>query len=241
VLPASLTEKYIPVHSTKTISFKGFQNDKHDRSRLHSRSNRVSLELHLYPTVKNFLATGKFKLLAKYIESKSILSILYVIDSSGSMVQGKQISFIKGLLENCLKQQQPRHLEYGGVYLYRGEALSISTFTHNEEEFLEQIRQLPAGGKTNMTAAFREVHQIIKEKKQRSREYQLFIFSDGRINAGATNDPFREAIDYYKTFLKSLKNVTVVDTEKGFVRLNRAVEFAREIQAKYLSIADEEL
>lgn len=150
--------------------------------------------------------------------------MLFLIDSSGSMVKDQQIAYMKGLIQKTITHYKGKRLKYAAVALSHGEAQLLSPLSTNNEHLLQTITQLASGGKTNMKAGFTQIAQLIKNKAD------LYIFTDGKINAGGT---FEETVAYYRTNLKQVK-ATVINNESSFVQLGLAQKLATAIGAKYI-------
>ena len=85
-----------------------------------------------------------------------------------------------------------------------------------------------------MTEGFKLVSSLIKENLNILKDqHQLFVFTDGKINKGDTEEPFGEAVSVYKVLLRSLRNTVVVDTESGFVKLGMASKLAAALGTRY--------
>lgn len=152
------------------------------------------------------------------------MQILFLIDSSASMVKDQQIACMKGLIQQTITHYKGKRLKYAAVALSHGDAQLLSPFTLDATRVMQLITQLASGGKTNMKAGFSLVAQLVKHK------VDLYIFTDGKINAGGT---FEETVAYYKTYLKQVK-ATVINNESGFVQLGLAGKLATAIGAKYI-------
>jgi magnesium chelatase subunit ChlD-like protein len=237
-LPSLQTDKFVRIRAKEGLAKKGLHIELSAEKNRYSKLKERNPGIHLFDTVKHYVVTENFKPLPRITGARSGLSIIYVIDSSGSMVQDRQVSYIKGLIESGIDRQHFLHVKYAAVALSHGKARTVSLLTENHKQFLEKIKDIPSGGKTNMTEALEHVYQIVKKKEQKYQQYQLYIFSDGRINEGGS-DPFSGAVAYYKRFLKMLDSVFVVDTERGFVRLQLARKFADAIRAVYISLPQE--
>lgn len=152
------------------------------------------------------------------------MQILFLIDSSGSMVKDQQIAYIKGLIQQTVQRYKGRRLKYAAVALSHGEARLLSPFTPDAGGLIQTISQLRSGGKTNMKAGFALLAPLVKPNMH------LYIFTDGKINAGGT---IEETASYYKTYLKQLK-ATVINNETGFIQLGLAEKLAKAIGAKFI-------
>lgn len=182
----------------------------------------------LLGTVTNYLLTGKPDIKYQQKASKATLSLLFLVDSSGSMLKDRQIAYIKGIINQTITQHQHKRLRYAAVALSQGDAQLVSHYTTDTTKFIHSIAQLPSGGKTNLQAGLRIIQQL-----QATEQAQLYIFTDGRINAGGT---LPEAAAYFRQYLRGLRHTTVVDQESGFVKLGKAAELAKVIGATYLNL-----
>jgi magnesium chelatase subunit ChlD-like protein len=182
-------------------------------------------------TVKNYILTNKFEIKTEHAISKAAIQILFLIDSSGSMVKDKQIAYIKGVIQQTIEKYKATRLKYAAVSLSHGDAKLLCPLTFESAELYGALEQLKTGGKTNMKAGFNILKDLVKSRK--ADAIHLTIFTDGKINAGETKNPFEEAITFYKTFLKSVNEVTVIDTEKSFIKLGLSEKLANSIGAKY--------
>lgn len=138
------------------------------------------------------------------------------------------------MIKKTIERFRHKRVHYTLIALQQGDAMAVSGLTRNTDIMFNATDTLTTGGKTNMTAGFQLIRQQLKNDLY--KKSSLYIFSDGRINAGNTTSPFEEAISYYKTFLKHIKNVHVIDSEMGFVKLGRSKELARAIGATYSSV-----
>ncbi|WP_343669345.1 VWA domain-containing protein [Chitinophaga sp.] len=182
----------------------------------------------LLGTVTNYLLTGQPVIKYQRKASKAALSLLFLIDSSGSMIRDRQIAYIKGVIAQTIAQHQHKRLRYGAVALAQGDAQLVSHYTTDVTRFIQSIAQLSSGGKTNLKAGLQLIQQM-----QPSDKTQLYIFTDGKINAGGS---LHELAAYFKQHLRALSTTTVVNIECGFVKLGRAAELAKVIGATYLNL-----
>lgn len=151
------------------------------------------------------------------------------------MARDHQISLVKGIVSQTLNKNKGKRLVFAAVALLNGTAQVIQPETLHYHPLSQKLEELPTGGKTNLTAGFEKIHYLIRNEKKIGKQRILFILTDGQINAGsqAHLSPLEEAVSYYHCHLKDIETVEVVDTEHGFVKLNRAVELAHRIKARY--------
>ena len=190
-----------------------------------------SAQIDVLETVKHYLAHHKVEVKHKRHRSKADMHVCFLIDSSGSMVKDKQIAYIKGLVAQTIAQYKTRRIKYAAVALNNGDAQLLSTPTLHAVELINAVEKLTSGGKTNMKAGLGLISQLLKTNIQ--EQTSLYIFTDGKINAGNTADPFQEAITFYKQHLNCIKQTTIIDNENGFVKLGLAEKLASAIDARY--------
>ncbi|CAM1374663.1 AAA family ATPase [Tenacibaculum xiamenense] len=196
--------------------------------------SKPSSKIDLVKTVKEYLITGKFKGIVKQVSEKSSLKVVFLIDTSASMAIDKQLGFVKGIVSKTISTYPSKKIEYAFVALEKSSARIIQNFTNDKKALNLVSRELKAGGKTNLGGAFFKVFELLKSVNKKT--VQLFILTDGKVNAGADN-PFEYAVRSYKTYLSKLKNTIIIDTEGSFVKLGRAKLLADTLKTNYTPMA----
>ena len=234
---ATATEQFLKIQIPKIESKKGllFKNQLLQKNSQHSFGT-VTTRIDVLSSVKEYLINQKFKVHYKKAVAQSKIHLVFLIDSSSSMVKNQQISFIKGLISETLHQFKNKKLMLSAVALQNGTATVVLKLTQNIENFIAQIQQLRSGGKTNLKAGLSLVHQLLKSKTPQE-ETVFYVLTDGKINKGETENPFAEAVSYFKTYLRISKSTTIIDTEKGFVKLALAKKLAVEMNVNYRVVA----
>lgn len=226
------TQQYVKIDSSDQSSKKGLKLkaiDKLSGSKHPGHSNR---SIDLLETVKTYLIHDELKLSYKGVVSKSEVGMLFIIDSSSSMLQNKQVAMVKGIIEQTALQHKNRKINYSAIALANGTA-NVVTHLTTAEGLTSSVKQLRTGGKTNLKAGLRLIHQLLKGDNGKNKSHHLFILTDGQVNAGESENPFHEAVAFYKTFLKQLVRTTIVDMEKGFVKLGLAKQLADQLHSHY--------
>ncbi len=236
LLNAHKTEQYIKPETGTNNSKKGL-NQKEVMSLGGIKKMDVTnhLFIDLYKTVRQYMINKKFSICYKNAVSKAEIKIIFLIDSSSSMLQNKQIAFVKGIINQTFYQYKTKKISCALITLTNGTANLLLPLTTDKDALETAVKQLRTGGKTNLKAGLKLVHRLLKSQEKTNNLHQLFVLTDGQINTGETNHPFSETVDYYKTFLKFVQT-TVIDMEKGFVRLGLAKQFATQINSRYQSI-----
>lgn len=187
----------------------------------------------LLATLRHYLIHGRLQVLGQPSHRKAPLRLTLLVDSSSSMAAAQQVSRVKGLLTATLRQTKYRQVQIAVIALLQGAARLVTGFTDNKELVLGHLDRLPTGGRTNMKAGFRQVDLLLRHRRQDPGHY-LYIFTDGRINAGETKEPFAEAVRFYQRQLNHLRSTTcIIDTETGIPRLGMARQLATVLNVGY--------
>lgn len=188
----------------------------------------------IFRTVRHYVVNNKVKLQFRHCTPDSNVCLIFLIDSSGSMVKDKQIAFVKGIINETIQKYRGKRIMYAAVVLLNDGASVLVSPTVNAEQVVDKMNGLHSGGKTNMKDGFLKVSEIIRFLKRPKPQFYLYVFTDGKVNKGTTADPFQEAIDAYRTLLRPLKKTFIVDTDRGFVKLKMAARMAEQIGATYI-------
>jgi magnesium chelatase subunit D len=187
----------------------------------------------LVKTVQHFLVHQKISIKYKQPVQRAEVRLLFVVDSSSSMSAGQQISLVKGMISAVIQRFKNKRLQIALVALFQGVARLITGFTDDIELVASQLAQLRTGGKTNMAAGFEQVDRLMRAKKNWYNCF-LYVFTDGRVNAGRTDQPFEEAVMLFRRQLHRLRSQTyIVDTETG-LRMGMAERLSKAIGGRYL-------
>ncbi|MCK5896972.1 MAG: VWA domain-containing protein [Cocleimonas sp.] len=162
-------------------------------------------------------------------KTNTTLNII-ALDTSGSTIAGEQLSDAKAaVLSLCehfyQKRQRITLLCFGNQ---RCDWLVVnSSVPANIKGILAEIQ---AGGGTPLRQALLAVDRYITKRKQaNSNEKQrLFLLTDGRSRHDINDIHFDKMLD-----------ITVLDSEKSSVRLNKAHDLAQRLNAKYSRLFDE--
>ncbi len=183
----------------------------------------------LLAMVRHYLIHRQFRIIHHPYRGET-LRLMLLVDSSSSMAAAGQISQVKGLLSATLKESCYRQVRISLVALMQGVARLISDFTDNKQ-IMQLLDTLPTGGKTNMRSGFEQIERLLNGRRERAH---LYIFTDGRINAGGG---FSEAVNFFRRRLSYLRATTcVVDTERGFPRLGMASQLATALHVNYKNL-----
>lgn len=199
-------------------------------------SREGGLQRDIVQTVQYFLVHRKFSMRYKHPVQRAVVRLLFLVDSSSSMSAGQQISQVKGMITAAIQPYKNKRLEIALVALSQGAARLVTGFTENIEQVLSHLARLRTGGKTNMAAGFEQVSQLMRMNRKWYNSF-LYVFTDGRINAGSTGRPFEEAVHLFRQQLHRLRAQTfIVDTETGLLQLNMAAQLAKAIGCRCINM-----
>jgi len=210
------------------------QLDVEQRRHLVSYPARRVPEISVVQSVKQYLSTGKFEKIYKQTTKKAVTKIVFLVDTSASMIIDQQIAYLKGVIKKTIASYPKQKIAYAMVGLHEASARIIQEFTTDTDRISEINHELKTAGKTNLGAAFFKVYELIRSVPIET--LQLFVFTDGKINTGAENS-FRYAVATYKKYLSRIRKTTIIDTETDFVKLGKAKILAQQIQSDYIRIS----
>ena len=180
-------------------------------------------------TVTQYIATGKFDLIKKHEVGKGRPQVVFLIDSSGSMLKDKAIAYAKGLVNKTVSQDQKT--EFAVIAVHHSKAQLLMGFNKHMPTIQRVVGNLPIGGKTNLIAGLEQLDQLVPPHERINTK--VFIFTDGKFNAGVSSNVFEETVLRCKKTFASYATVTVVDSEQGAIQLGLANTFAVRTGAVY--------
>ena len=183
-------------------------------------------------TLTQYVATDRLEIKKKHEAINAQPKVVFLIDSSGSMLKNKAISYVKGLVNKTI--QQGRKTGFAIIAIHHSKAQTLLPFSREAYKTEEVLIRLPIGGKTNMIAGFDQLNQLVNPAQRLNT--RVFIMTDGRFNTGAPGNVLDETVRAGLRQLRGFSSVTVVDSEQGLVRLGLARGFAQKIGSHYQTI-----
>ena len=165
--------------------------------------------------------------------------ILFVVDASGSMSALRRMVTVKGTVLSLLRDAYQRRDEVGVIAFRGSEAELLLPPTHSIDTAERQLRDLPTGGRTPLADALRVAFDVLNRALADSRpEPLLIVLSDGKANVGldGEGDAWEQSLEYARALSRKGIAALVLDTEAGFVRMNRAHDLAAALNAQCLSL-----
>jgi len=227
---AVLPENTPKWESANSSSKNGMQTTRFSEQQQKSVAASAHKVMDVRKSVGQYLATDKFEFKHKFTQVNTQMHLLFMVDSSGSMLKDKMVAYAKGLVEKYANEAPGKKPLFSLISLFDGDAELLQEATSDINAFQEALAAMQTGGKTNITAAFK----LIKGLKNRCQtaDISLVIVTDAKFNSSQDN-PFDEAVLACQTYCKGIQNIKVIDAEKGRVKLGLAAKFAAKIKAKY--------
>lgn len=161
----------------------------------------------------------------KVRERRTGTSILFVVDSSGSMGVKKRMEAVKGAIMSLLKDAYEKRDRVGLVAFRKDCAEELLPITRSIDLAQKKLEKLTTGGKTPLAAGIERAYNIIKkELKKDEKVVPLILFlSDGKANYSISGkDPIKESLELAQKIKKENIRTIVIDTEEGFIKLEMA-------------------
>lgn len=175
----------------------------------------------------------------KQRERRTGISILFVVDSSGSMGVKKRMEAVKGAILSLLKDAYEKRDRVGMVSFRRDRAEELLPFTRSIDLAQKKLEKLSTGGKTPLAEALRKAYNIVKkEVKKDKKSLPVIIFlSDGKANFSLYDkDPIAESLELAKKIRNEKIKCVVIDTEEGFIKLELAKTLSENMGADYYKL-----
>ncbi|SFM53575.1 putative cobaltochelatase [Thermodesulforhabdus norvegica] len=170
--------------------------------------------------------------------------LLFVVDASGSMGAQGRMAATKGAIMSLLLDAYQKRDRVAMVCFRQKEAEVKLPPTSSVELAAKQLRELPVGGRTPLSAGLIKAHEVLRSVflKDPSARPIVIVVTDGRANVsvGEGKKPLEEALFVARKFAADDRVLpVVVDTEKsGVFRFGLARRLADVMNASYFRIED---
>lgn len=231
----STFESILPENNNKKLELESALNSKKgENSKVNVDGARIlekgNSKVDFKKTVSQYIATDSFELHHKQQIQKSQKHLIFVLDSSGSMLIDKVVAYAKGMVQKIAEEEKVNKPLFSLVSISNGESQILAREERQIEVFVDELNQIKTGGKTNIVPAFRMVKELIQQKNRDHNE--LILVTDGKFNSEEGN-AFEAAVLGFKMYCKAIKTKKVIDAERGIVKLALAEKFASKINASY--------
>ena len=182
------------------------------------------------------LAISTADIREKVREKKFGTTIVFVVDSSGSMGAENRMSATKGAILSLLLDAYQKRDRIAMVAFKGNEACVILPPTDSIDLGKKSLETLPTGGKTPLSAGLQAALKLIKQEKRKGSKNNslMIIISDGRANVSCGGgNAFNEALSICDEIRSVGIQSIVIDTESGFIKLGKMRELANKLDGKY--------
>ncbi len=178
----------------------------------------------------------------KVREKKIGNTIVFVVDSSGSMGANRRMVETKGAILSLLINAYQKRDKVGLVAFKGEKAEVLLSPTSSVELAKKRLEELPTGGKTPLAKGLLTGFEVLRNELNKNKRIKtlLVIISDGKANVSINNNsnPFDEAKQIAEDIRHSGIKSIVIDTETGFVRLGKLQELSEALGGRYYPLED---
>ncbi|MEU7629098.1 VWA domain-containing protein [Nocardia sp. NPDC049220] len=164
--------------------------------------------------------------------------IVFVVDASGSMAARDRLSAVTGAVVALLRDAYRRRDKVAVVTLRGADAELVLPPTSSVDIAVRRLSGLRTGGKTPLAAGLLRARDVVRRERVRDprRRPMLVLLTDGRATGGV--DPVGRARVAAGLLANDAVTSIVVDCERGMVRLDMAIDLARDLRGGYLRLAE---
>ena len=181
-------------------------------------------------------------LMQKVRERKSGVSVMFLVDASGSMGARKRMVSVKGAVFSLLRESYKNRDKVGLIAFRRDRAEVLLPFTKSVDLAYRKLKDMPTGGTTPLAGALLKAYtELKKEMRSRPNErYYIVLTTDGRANmAMSGGDAFADALKAARHIGKEdIATWIVVDTGTGYPHTDNALTICKELNGSYLKLED---
>ena len=186
------------------------------------------------------LVLEKSDLRQKVREKKNGVSIMFLVDASGSMGARKRMIAVKGAVFSLLQESYRNRDKVGLISFRKDKAEILLPFTKSVDFAYKKLKDMPTGGTTPLAAAILKAHLEVKKEYRMNPGEKCYVIltTDGRANASVSGgDPLSDAMRMAATVGKDQSAVwIVVDTGVGYPHLDNALHLSERLNGIYLRL-----
>ncbi len=173
----------------------------------------------------------------KVREKKIGNTILFIVDSSGSMGAQQRMVETKGAVMSLLVDAYQKR-DRVGLIAFRGKKAEVLLEPTSSVELAhKRLEIMPTGGKTPLSHGLLKGLNLVRKELKKNNKIKplLVLISDGKANVSI--NPQLEPYTEVKQIAEMIRDLGIesllIDTEKNFVRLGRLRELAESINGRY--------
>ncbi len=165
--------------------------------------------------------------------------ILFLVDTSGSMGVKQRMGRIKAMIFELLKRAYVKRDFVSLVTFRADEAQLLLPFTKSVAKAYNELQQIQTGGRTPLYLGLSKAYQLLQTEKRKNNKIApvLIVVTDGRATSTMKGENSDQSLNQIASGLaKQVEKSIVIDTETGFVRLEKAKRLAASLEALYYTM-----
>lgn len=175
----------------------------------------------------------------KVREKRTGVTILFVVDASGSMGAGRRMRAVKGAVMALLEEAYQKR-DRIGIIVFRDRGADILlNITRSVDLAERQLRSLPTGGTTPLAAGLEQALNLLAAENIRDPDalQYLVLISDGKANVPLRSDnAYNDALKAAEAISRRGVHGMVLDTEKGYIEYGFAKELCKRLDFTYVRL-----
>lgn len=188
------------------------------------------------------LVLEKSDLRQKVRERKNGVSIMFLVDASGSMGARKRMVAVKGAVFSLLQESYKNRDKVGLISFRKDKAEILLPFTKSVDFAYRKLKDMPTGGTTPLAAAILKAHLEVKKEERMNPGEKCYVvlLTDGRANISISGgDPLSDSMKAATAVGGDQSAVwIVVDTGVGYPHLDNALHLCERLNGMYLRLED---
>jgi Mg-chelatase subunit ChlD len=180
---------------------------------------------------------GEENLRWQVLRRRAGTNIIFLADSSGSMLAQRKIEAAKGCVLSLLEEAYVCRDTVSLITFGGKEAKIVLPPTASPELAYELLKSVPTGGKTPLIDALAKGQRLMENC--RGMPTLFVLISDGKYSRKGIADPEQELRSFGETAYKANAKILVIDAEKkGIMSLRAAKRLADQIGGIYKPIEE---
>ncbi len=187
----------------------------------------------------NAIAVRQSDIREKVREKRTGVTILFVVDASGSMGSMRRMRAVKGAVMALLDEAYQKRDRVGIIAFRDKGGETLLNITRSVDLAEKELRVLSTGGKTPLAAGLLHACQLLTTEKLKDPDalQYLVLISDGKANVPLMSSDARKDSSAAAERLRTLGiQSMVLDTEKGFIEYGFAKELAGLMGSTYVKL-----
>ena len=164
-------------------------------------------------------------------------NLLFLIDTSGSMLSTERLAIVKGCVVSLLEDAYVKRIRVALVGYGGARARLILPFTASPEMAARRIEEMKGGGSTPLVQALGIAGSFADTIQDESLE--IILLSDGRYDRSRTGRETRQIREFGEYCRKKKIPISLIDSGSGGkTAAGRAMQLAARLHALYRPIED---